>query len=281
LVRQVLQRHRAALKVYFKGLHSKALTEITRPDVSDELATIQKERGDTSRNRARAALSAFFSWCIGEGLCEFHPVERTNKAPEVARDRELSPAELRRIWHALDRDEFSRDERDVVRLMILTLQRESQIGDLKVAEITDDGTRLTWQRDRQKNKSLRKHVIPLAPVALAIMEKRELKDRTYVFGKWDSGFANYTHAKEKLEEVVKFNTAWVFHDLRRTGKTAMSEHLDVPGEISEALLSHGKRDMDAVYNNSQYLRQKLEALTKWESYVAIAVGLNVVPLHAA
>src|SRR6202008_128402 len=62
------------------------------------------------------------------------------------------------------------------------------------------------------------------------------------------------------------------HDLRRTGKTAMSEHLGVAGEVSEAILNHGKQGMDAVYNNAQYIAQKLEALTTWEDYVMAAVN---------
>jgi integrase len=260
-----------ALKVYFKKLHARGLTEITRSDVADELAAIQKERGDTSRNRARAALSAFFNWAIGEGLCEFNPVEKTNKAPEISRDRELSKSELRRLWNAVDGDGFSQDERDVMRLMILTLQREAQIGDLRVSEIDMSHKLLTYQRGRVKNKQGGKHIIPLAPLAYGIIAKRDLADREFVFGKWDSGFANYTHLKEKLDEIVKFNEAWVFHDLRRTGKTAMSEHLDVSSEVSEAVLNHGKKDMDKVYNNAQYIRQKLDAITKWESYVMDAV----------
>jgi integrase len=261
-----------ALKVYFKRLHTKALTEITRSDVSDELAVIQRERGDTSRNRARSALSAFYNWAIGEGLCEFNPVEKTNKAPETARDRELSKAELRRLWNALDADEFSQDERDVMRLMILTLQRESQIGDLRVAEIGPDRDLITWTRERFKNKSLAKHVIPLAPMAREIIDRRKLEGREFVFGRWDTGFSNFTHCKEKLDDAVKFNGPWVLHDLRRTGKTAMSEHLDVIGDVSESILNHGKRGMDAVYNSATYAKQKLDALTKWEQYVMAAVN---------
>jgi len=49
--------------------------------------------------------------------------------------------------------------------MILTLQREDQIGSLKVEEIEEDGKRLTWKRARAKNKGFIKHVIPLGPLA--------------------------------------------------------------------------------------------------------------------
>jgi integrase len=143
-------------------------------------------------------------------------VEKTNKAPEVARDRELSPAELRRLWLAVDADEFSQDERDVLRLMILTLQREAQIADLKVSETDLAEKRLVYGRARVKNKQVGKHIVPLAPLAFAIVAKRDLTDRQFVFGKWDSGFRNFTHLKEKLDEIVKFNEPWVFHDLRRS-----------------------------------------------------------------
>lgn len=67
-------------------------------------------------------------------------------------------------------------------------------------------------------KGFTKHVIPLGPLAQSILDKRDLKDRTYVFGKWDTGFSNYTHLKESLDEKLKFNEGWWFHDLRRTGK---------------------------------------------------------------
>jgi integrase len=233
--------------------------------------TIQKERGDTTRNRARSALSSFFNWAIGEGLCENNPVERTNKAPEISRERALSDAELRKVWLSLDADVFSDDERDLMQLMILTLQRENQIGDLRVEEIGNGGKRLTWRRERAKNKGFATHVIPLGPLSQAIIAKRKFQDREYVFGRWDTGFANYTHLKEKIDDLVKFNEGWWFHDIRRTGKTAMREHLGVEHEVSEAILNHGKKDMGKVYNNAQYLRQKLGALTKWEQYVMALV----------
>ncbi|QOG17525.1 tyrosine-type recombinase/integrase [Bradyrhizobium sp. SEMIA] len=260
-----------SLRVYFKKLHAKSLSEITRTIVSDELATIQSERGGTTRNRARSHLSAFFNWVIGEGLCENNPAEKTNKAPEIARDRALSSAELQRLWHCLDDDQFSADERDLVRLMILTLQREDQIGSLRVVEIDDEGRRLTWARARAKNKGFAKHMMPIGPRAQAILAKRDLHERTFVFGRWDTGFANYTHLKEKIDAIVKFNEGWWFHDIRRTGKTVMSEDLDVAHEVSEAILNHGKKDMDKVYNNAQYLRQKREAITAWEGHVLAVV----------
>ena len=52
----------------------------------------------------------------------------------------------------------------------------------------------------------------------------------------------------------------------------MSEDLEVMGEVSESILNHSKKDMDKVYNNANYLKQKLAALTKWEDHVLKIVG---------
>lgn len=265
--------NKRALEVHFKGLHSMPLDDIEIENVALELTKV-RSIGGTTMNRSRSALSKFFNWAIGEGLCKQNPVDKTNKAPEVQRDRELSQSELRRLWKALASDNFSDDERDVLKLMILTLQRESQIGDLKSSEINLAERRVEFPKQRVKNKKGGKHIVPLAPIAYDILSSRKLDDRTMVFGRWDTGFANYTHLKEKLDDIVKFNEPWVFHDLRRTGKTAMSEDLEVMGEVSESILNHSKKDMDRVYNNANYLRQKLAALTKWEAHVMSVVGGN-------
>jgi integrase len=253
-----------ALKIHFRALHPKALADIERADVASELAEIRKI-GTTTMNRSRSALSKFFNWAIGEGLCDHNPVDKTNKNKENQRDRELSPSELSKVWNAVA--DLSDDERNVFQLMVLTLQRESQIGSLKTTEINFEEKRLEFPRTRVKNKRAGKHIIPLAPEALKILSAMKLDGRAMVFGKWDSGFSNYTHLKEKIDAVAKLNEHWIFHDIRRTGKTAMSEDLDVMGEVSESILNHAKRDMDKVYNNANYLRQKLAALTKWEAYV--------------
>lgn len=259
---------RRALKEHFKGLHGLPLAEIEIENVAAALAEIRKV-GSTTMNRSRAALSKFFNWAIGEGLCRHNPVDKTNKAKERRRDRELSVSEIRQVWKAAA--ELTDDERNVFQLLVLTLQRENQIGGLKASEINLEEKRLEFPRARVKNKGAGKHIVPLAPMALAIISSLNLEGRSAAFGKRDKGFTRYSPLKAAIDNIAKLSESWVFHDLRRTGKTAMSEHLDVIGEVSESILNHAKKDMDRVYNNANYLRQKLDALTRWEAYVMKAV----------
>ena len=76
-------------------LHSLRLAQIDRRKVAALLGGIETGSGAATRNRARSALSAFFSWCIQEGLIDTNPVTGTGKANEGgSRERVLTRDEL-------------------------------------------------------------------------------------------------------------------------------------------------------------------------------------------
>src|SRR5690348_13610065 len=93
------------------------LAEIDRRSIALVLVEIERNSGAASRNRARATLSAFFSWCVTEGVVDVNPVIGTASADEGnSRERVLTQDELRRLWNALTDDRFS----EIVRLLLLT-----------------------------------------------------------------------------------------------------------------------------------------------------------------
>ena len=61
---------------------------ITRPDVAARLQTLVKERGKVAAARARANLSALFSWAMREGLVDANPTIATNRPDLGTRPRE-------------------------------------------------------------------------------------------------------------------------------------------------------------------------------------------------
>src|SRR5262249_47317708 len=109
---------RRYLERYLRPLHELHLTSIDRATVAARLGEIAREHGAVSADRARAALSSFFAWAIGEGLCDTNPVVGTNKHFDGAksRDRVLSDRELAAIWKALPDSDYGA----IVRLLILT-----------------------------------------------------------------------------------------------------------------------------------------------------------------
>jgi Arm DNA-binding domain len=72
------ERH---LRQYSRPLHSLPLIEINRRTIAALLGKIETA-GAITRNRARSSLSAFFAWCISEGLLETNPVQGTANAVE-------------------------------------------------------------------------------------------------------------------------------------------------------------------------------------------------------
>ena len=83
--------------------------ETSRATVAAQLGVIAKTNGPFASNRARASLSALFTWVMGEGLAETNPVIGTNKATEeISRDHVISDGELKSIWQASRDDDHGR-----------------------------------------------------------------------------------------------------------------------------------------------------------------------------
>jgi hypothetical protein len=91
-----VERH---LTKHWRAIADTPIRDVTRSDVAAGLLRIARDSGPIASNRARATLSAFFAWAIGEGLTDATPVLGTNKATaEISRDRVLTDSELAAIW---------------------------------------------------------------------------------------------------------------------------------------------------------------------------------------
>ena len=266
------------LRKFWKPLHKLPLKKIDRATVAAELRSIAKERGPVAADRGRSTLSAFFGWAIGEGIAEVNPVVGTNKSSKgSSRERVLTDDELVKIWNAAPGSDFGR----IVKLLLLTGQRRSEIADLRWAEIEDGA--IVLPRERTKNS--REHIVPLSPQALAVLdEQAERVGRERVFGDGEGGFSGFSKAKEVLDGASGV-TGWTLHDLRRTAATRMADLGGQP-HIIEAVLNHvsgHKAGVSGIYNRSSYSAEKRTALELWGAHVqtllAQADGANVTLLR--
>lgn len=266
------------LEAVWKPLHSLALGSITRAHIAPVVSAIAKERGPVAANRARANLSAFFRWAMGEGLCENNPVVGTNKQTEDGpRDRALSMSEAARVWLAAPDNDYGR----IVRLLLLTGCRRDEIGALRWSEINLEARTITLPGERTKNG--RAHVISLSESAIGILASLNRRaDRDLVFGFGAGGFSGWSKSKASL--AVELKEEWTLHDLRRTVATRMAD-IGVQPHVIEALLNHvsgHKAGVAGVYNLSTYAAEKRAALDVWASHLSVAIGqatgANVTPL---
>ena len=273
-VERYLERKRSSLKpTYFveasrylrshaAPLHSLRLSQTDRRKVAALLGEIETSCGPAARNRLRSTLSAFFNWCITEGLLETNPVQGTAKANEGgSRERVLTKDELRQLWRSLGEDEFS----DVVRLLLLTGQRRNEIGKLQWGEIDLGRKLLTLPPARTKNS--RQHEVPLSHQALALLERLPRRNSSdFLFGR--RGFSIWALAKAKLDARAGI-ADWHLHDLRRCAATYMAE-LKVQPHIVEAVLNHvsgHKAGVAGVYNRAKYSDEMREALQRWADWL--------------
>jgi integrase len=248
------------LRNHAKPLHSLRLADIDRRKVAALLAQIEVASGPTARNRARAALSTFFSWAIQEGLVDVNPVAGTAKATENgSRERVLSVDELRALWCGLGADRYS----DMVRLLLLLGQRREEIGALTWAEVDLGRGMIILEPERTKNS--RRHELPLSTQALAILQRQPRRNSSdLVF----EGFGDWARNKARLDKRIGI-APWRLHDLRRTAATQMAE-LGVLPHIVEATLNHvggHKAGVAGTYNRARYEGEMRSALQRWADHL--------------
>lgn len=257
-----------------QSLHRLPMTAVTRADVA---RLLNNAPGSVTRNRLRATLCAMLTWALKEGIVLPHGnvAAFTNKAEEKSRNRALSDAELKAVWNALDDDDFG----NILKLLILTGQREGEIGGLQWSEIRDDSIQLPPERA----KNGRPHTIPLSAPAVAILDKQlKRHNRSHVFGRSDTGYYGWSFRKKGLDKKLSI-AAWRIHDLRRTAVTGMAE-LGVQPHIIEAVINHTsghKGGVAGVYNRASYDREKRAALNLWAEHVmALVEGARAATLVA-
>jgi integrase len=286
----------AATKRYLqrtcRPLHGVALANVSRSTIAARLTAIASSNGPVSADRCRAALGAFFTWAMREGLCDANPTIATNTHSEAkARDRVLTDAELAEIWRALPASDYGR----IVKLLILTGQRREEIAALRWEEIDLAKQLISLPGERTKNH--RPHEVPLSDSAHEVIGHCPRRDgRDLVFGDGEGPYSGWSKTKVALDKAIIAARSkrlgkkapalvpWRLHDVRRTVATRMAD-LGVQPHIVEAILNHvsgARAGVAGTYNRSVYANEKRQALDLWAAHVRSIVDgteRKIVPLH--
>ena len=260
-----VERH---LSKRWAPLHGLPLAGIKRADISARIGIIKKTNGPTEANRSRAALSALYSWAIGEGVADANPVSGTNMVvTNKARERVLSNDELRAVWQVAGENAYG----SIIKLLTLTAQRRDEVGAMTWGEL--DFERATWVIPASRTKNHRAHEVPLSEPALAIL-KAIPRQGDHLFGAM-----SWSRAKIALDARIAGAGAklapWRVHDIRRTAVTRMAD-LGVQPHHIEAVVNHvsgHKAGVAGVYNRAGYANEKRRALELWaERVMALVAG---------
>ncbi len=258
------------------------IKNITRDEISEKLDTVA-DRAPIHANRLRAYWGKFFNWLLSKRKVDTNPVIGIERpAPEKSRDRFLDKPEIAAVWQAFDAagPAFA----SMLRVLLLTGQREGEIAALKWSEVVDlDGEAPKIELPSERTKNHKPHIIPLSPQAAEIIKAQpRFKGGVFVFttasGKthikgFSKGKAKIDAALETSESAVP---AWRIHDLRRTVATGLSEWLEIEPHIVESILNHISGFRSGVagnYNRATYLPQRMASLASWANLIDELLGM--------
>ena len=285
--------HRALQGPDIQDWVDRPITKISRADIRDRLDTVAA-RASIHANRLRAYWGKFFGWLLENDWVEVNPMQGVARpVPERSRDRFLSKLELPVVWQAFDAagPAFA----GMLKVLLLTGQREGEIAALKWSEVVDlegEDPRLELPAERTKNR--KPHVVPLSLQAVSIIRAQpRFKGGSYVFtsGLGGTHLKGFSKGKAKIDAALSEAGAavppWRIHDLRRTVASGLAEWLEIEPHIIESILNHisgSKAGVAGTYNRATYLPQRKAALALWANLIdellGKSVGGNVIPLRS-
>lgn len=204
-----------------------------------------------------------------------------------SRTRHLVPREIRALLRAIDKIGYPFGS--YCYMLLLTGQRKEEVAAVTWDEI--DFQEDLWTIPESRYKTGTEQLVPLSrqvrELLLDIRGSLPAEHGPYVFSFTNgvtriNGFSRSVRqlrAQVQIEFIVEnpglTMAHWTLHDMRRTVKTRLGA-LQVDPHVSEAVLGHGKRGIEKVYDQYRYLPQTDAALQKWADFLSYLASCDQV-----
>jgi integrase len=235
--------------------------DIARADVIALVKGI-RDSAPYEANRVLAMVSIVFNFGVENEIVEGNPASHMKKwkSAEHPRDRALTAEEIATVWSEFD---------PVLRLLLSTGQRKSEVCGMRWSETNADVTLWTIPSSRTKNG--REHRVPiLGEAARLLREKKRGSANDLVFPGYHGKPLDPRPALERA--IAASGVDFQLHDLRRTMATICGDLGVSDADIGD-VLNHSKGTVTALhYNHSTHDKVKRAALTKWDRWLARVTG---------
>lgn len=282
---------------------NKTLSSITRHDVIRLVDEIKDRGALYQAHNVLGHAKTFFNWAIERGIygIETSPCDRIRPSrligPKAPRQRVLSDIEIAAFWRATG--QLGYPIGSLFQMLLLTGQRKSEVAEARWREF--DLRKRIWTVPSERFKSDAVHNVPLSADVLALLEKLpRWKGSDFLFSS-NGGKApvnGFSKAKRRLDRRMLLSVRaiarmrgedartvrlepFVLHDLRRTMRTRLSS-LRVVDAVAEMVIGHGRKGIQRIYDQHQYLDEMKEALDVWAALLRSIVEhqpSNVVALQ--
>jgi integrase len=254
------QQHHVIRDFALPAWGSKSVHDIRKRDVIELVEGIAEDRPYMA-NRAFGVIRRFYRWLRERDVVTFSPADGVKKpSVERARDRALSPPEIKRLWHALDT--VGGPACAAIKLLLLTGQRRGEVAGMTGSEVDGD----TWLLPAARTKNGKPHAVPLSRQALAVIEQQpRIHGCDFVFTSGSKPVANFAGVKQEIDAIMKPEAAWRVHDLRRTCASGM-QRLGTRSEVIERALNHRSglyRSVAGIYQVDPLTQEVRDALAAW------------------
>ncbi|HYT69222.1 MAG TPA: tyrosine-type recombinase/integrase [Vicinamibacterales bacterium] len=234
----------------------RAIEDITRRDVRVLVEQIA-DRAPILANRAVAALSKMFRFALDDDLIAASPaVGVARPSPEHARDRVLTPEEIRTLWTKFKA--LSPALGAFFKLRLLTAQRGGEVASMRWQDV--DLKTGWWTIPATVSKNKLAHRVPLTPSVVALLKTlrpTEPSATAYVL-------VGGRGKRQQTEAAATFGVQdFRGHDLRRTAASQMASG-GVPRLTISKILNHVETGATAVYDRHSYDAEKQAALSWWD-----------------
>jgi integrase len=258
--------HKSILRLVPTRLHNQKIGLITRDDVVPRLKEKDLSGSPTVARNTASHISSFLKfvhdkteWAVGDWLEGYQ-----RPAPARKRDHVPSIKEMREIVSAC-RENLPGTWGNLIEFLALTGVRVGEGRQMLWSEVNDD---FLWDipSDRMKNKQ--RHAVPLSPAAMTVLNRQQnwlggIGKSTSAFVFTTTGEVPVVKLQTKIYSKVMPNGTTP-HDFRRSLATHAAE-AGFDSDLVERLLSHTRPGVAGVYNRSERLDAKREALEWWGS----------------
>jgi integrase len=255
------------------------ISEIARRDAVKLLEEVVDDGRASVAHHLLAYLSKLFNWAIARDVygLQSSPITRGMGKDIIGakkpRQRVLSSAEIAEVWQASAT--LPSPFNEFVRMLLVTGQRLREVANAKWSELDLDSKVWTIPAARMKGDAA--HEVPLSSLALDILNSlsKDRKPGAFVFSTTGgtAAISGFSKAKVAIDRIINENRVkddpgtepiepFVFHDLRRTMRTALSG-LPIPDLVAELVIAHAKPGLHKVYDQHAYRDEKRRALDLW------------------
>jgi integrase len=258
---------------------NRLLKEIEPGDLRALCARIKDRGAPATAIHVRDIVKLIYAFAILHGEKTKNPAEEVlpaSIATFVARDRSLSPSEIRIMLRLLDQVPTLPTIRLGLKLILLTMVRKSELQDAVWDEV--DFENAVWTIPKERMKRSKAHNVYLSQQSLDIFIALKTcagNSRFVLPSRYDADApmsrATFNRVTTAVGELAQKQglplNPFTVHDLRRTGSTLLNELGFNRDWIEKALAHEDSNSSRGVYNKAEYEPQRRHMLQQWADMI--------------